>query len=323
MSFMVLSEDRIAGNTVHKVLKLSDPAGLHWAEVWPSLGCNCLRWSVPGPLELLYVTPEWENNPVPTRSGVPVLFPFPNRIRDGRFAWAGREYQLPINGPDGRHAIHGFACRKPWRVLETGSDGTWGWVTAEFHGSIDAPESLALWPADYRIRLTIALGVDQLSFTARIDNPDTKALPFGLGYHPYFAFPCDECLVSSPAQSTWELIENVPTGGRVPPRIDLREPTRFAEAQLDDVYTDFSSPTQVYRQGRIEYPGVGAVEVWVSPGFREMVAFTPPHRRAVCLEPYTCTTDAINLQMRGIDAGWRVLAPGEAVTESVTYRFVR
>jgi aldose 1-epimerase len=40
------------------------------------------------------------------------------------------------------------------------------------------------------------------------------------------------------------------------------------------------------------------------------VAFTPPHRQGLCLEPYTCTTDAVNLQQRGVDAGWLVLPPG-------------
>ena len=29
----------------------------------------------------------------------------------------------------------------------------------------------------------------------------------------------------------------------------------------------------------------------------------PPHREAICLEPYTCTTDAINLQQQGVNAG--------------------
>lgn len=45
------------------------------------------------------------------------------------------------------------------------------------------------------------------------------------------------------------------------------------------------------------------------PAFRELVVYTPPNRNAVCLEPYTCATDAVNLQPRGIDAGWRVLEP--------------
>src|SRR5262249_46018089 len=198
MSFIVLAEDRVAGSNIHKVFKLSDVACLHWAEVWPRLGCNCLRWQVPGPMELLYVAPEWESNPVPTRSGIPVLFPFPNRIRDGRFTWDNRDYQLPINGPNDPHAIHAFACRKPWPVMDSCESETKAWITAEFHGSIDAPDSLAHWPADYLIKLTVALEVNQLSFVARIHNPDIKPLPFGLGYHPYFAIPAPgDCMVTS------------------------------------------------------------------------------------------------------------------------------
>jgi aldose 1-epimerase len=46
------------------------------------------------------------------------------------------------------------------------------------------------------------------------------------------------------------------------------------------------------------------------PIFREIVVFTPPGRAAVCIEPYTCPTDAINLTARGIDCGWRTLGPG-------------
>ena len=42
-----------------------------------------------------------------------------------------------------------------------------------------------------------------------------------------------------------------------------------------------------------------------------MVVFTPPHRQAFCVEPYTCVTDAINLQQQGIDAGLIVLQPGQ------------
>jgi aldose 1-epimerase len=53
------------------------------------------------------------------------------------------------------------------------------------------------------------------------------------------------------------------------------------------------------------------MQMWTTPAFREVVVFTPPHRQAFCIEPYTCTTDAVNLQARGIDAGWRVLPAGQ------------
>ena len=51
--------------------------------------------------------------------------------------------------------------------------------------------------------------------------------------------------------------------------------------------------------------------------FRELVLFTPGHRQAMCLEPYTCATDAINLHQRGVDAGWRVLPSGESWSAEV------
>ncbi len=94
------------------------------AEVWPALGFNCYRWQVQRggqALELLYQDPNLFNNGRPTRSGIPVLFPFPNRIRDGRFTWDGRTYQLPIDDPAKKNAIHGFACRHPWRSRGFGS----------------------------------------------------------------------------------------------------------------------------------------------------------------------------------------------------------
>ena len=43
--------------------------------------------------------------------------------------------------------------------------------------------------------------------------------------------------------------------------------------------------------------------------FRELVVFTPPFGEGtlIAVEPYTQTTDAINLNPRGVDAGLRVL----------------
>ena len=58
-------------------------------------------------------------------------------------------------------------------------------------------------------------------------------------------------------------------------------------------------------------PAVGLeIAQLCDPIFRDFVIYTPPNRQAVCMEPYTCITDAINLESQGIDAGLRVLDPG-------------
>jgi aldose 1-epimerase len=51
------------------------------------------------------------------------------------------------------------------------------------------------------------------------------------------------------------------------------------------------------------------------------VLFTPPHRHAVAVEPYTCSADAANLAARGIDSGWREPEPGSTWEAAVEYRW--
>jgi aldose 1-epimerase len=46
--------------------------------------------------------------------------------------------------------------------------------------------------------------------------------------------------------------------------------------------------------------------------FPHVVVFTPlAPRQAICIEPYTCPTDGLNLQERGIESNLIVLQPGE------------
>ena len=303
-----------------RVAVLSD--GRNRLEVWPALGFNAFRWQVAGQ-ELLFRNPEFFTDRRPTRSGFPILFPFPNRIRDGRFTWDGKAYQLPLGDPAGKNAIHGFACNRPWRVIDTGAGDMSAWITAEFHGSVDAPDCAALWPADYRIRVTYRLFDQVLRVEARVDNPDSRPLPFGLGYHPFFAlapFGGASSGVMVSAGKVWELQDNLPSGRTldVDESRDLRSGPILGTMPLDDVMTDlytiaYDQEDQLGLVGIVQHPaGARMLTLWVGGDFRELVVFTPPHRQAICLEPYTCTTDAVNLASRNIDAGLRVLPPGES-----------
>jgi aldose 1-epimerase len=293
--------------------------------VWPALGFNAYRWAVQTDSlhELLYADPDLFGTGKPTRSGIPVLFPFPNRIRAGSYTWNGRTYQLPLTGDGGKTAIHGFACRNAWRVIDEGGDVNSAWLTGEFQISHDAPAAISLWPADARLRLTYRLLQRRVRIEAAVDSANAEPLPFGLGFHPYFTvapFGGEEAVVLAPAQRYWELEAGLPTG-KVPavdgPR-DLRLGVPMAGLQLDDVLTDLPAPpadaaSGLGLLGMVRRPPDGpALRLYASADFRELVAFTPPHRQAVCLEPYTCTTDAINLQAKGIDAGWKVVAPGQS-----------
>jgi aldose 1-epimerase len=139
-----------------------------------------------------------------------------------------------------------------------------------------------------------------------------------LGTHPYFRAPLlpggrlADCTIESPTSEFWELHDCLPTGRRLPvnERLDLRDGSYLQELHLDDVLTGVDCPgPQFDLILQDERAGLQVVQQ-CPPIFREVVVFTPPQRSAVCLEPYTCTTDAVNLQAQGLDAGWRVLGPG-------------
>ena len=296
------------------------------AEVWPALGFNCFSWkTVQGgqTLDLLYADPQLFGDGRPTRSGIPILFPFPNRIRAGRFSWDGRRFQLPQNDGTRKNAIHGFVCRRPWRLVEQGADAQSAFVTGEFQLSREDPDSAALWPADFLLHVTYRLLRGRLRVEATVSNPDRLALPFGLGYHPYFCVPLvpgekpEECLIQVPAKSFWMLDETLPTGDKKPVDAarDFTKPRPFSGVTVDDVLTDITSggpaaPAGLRWNGTMTQ-GQRKLHFFSSPSFRELVVFVPPHRQAFCLEPYTCLTDAINLQQRGMDVGWLTLQPGQ------------
>jgi aldose 1-epimerase len=253
----------------------------------------------------------------PSGNGIPLLFPFPNRIHDGLFRWEGKQYEIPRAA--GRpHPIHGFALDTPWRVIEQGPRH----VAGEWQLSRDAASRRQYWPADCLIQVQYELRGAALRSKIRIVNPDTRPLPWGFGTHAYFKLPLsstsdlEHCLIQAPVSEQWQLSDLIPTGERipVPDEKDIRNGAYLRAARFDDVYTGLKPEAGALTCIMMdERAGLEIAQV-CDPRFRELVVYTPPNRAAVCMEPYTCVTDAVNLQQRGIDAGWQVLQPGEEYT---------
>ena len=120
------------------------------------------------------------------------------------------------------------------------------------------------------------------------------------------------CLIQAPASTQWPLTDCLPTGspGPLAESADLRQGEYYDVLKLDDVLSGLPKSGSIETKILDEAAGLEVVQRFNSD-FRELVVFTPPWTKAICMEPYTCVTDAINLQSMGIDAGWRVLEPGQ------------
>ncbi len=330
MPFGITTREAAIGAARGTVYTLADDASGATAEIWPLLGFNCVRWSVRtkagnvGPV--LYTAPDWEANPVPTRSGHPILFPFPNRLKAGHFTFEGKAYQLPLNESSGKHAIHGFTPKSAWRVVGVTAGDDAAEIIGEFQISADRPDVLACWPGDLVLTVTYRLTASALEVRCRVRNPGPGNVPFGLGYHPYFCLPSlpdaavDGMVLQAPARSLWVAVESLATGEAVPTPagVDFTTPRPVGDAVLDDLYGELPADTTL--RATLSHPDVTeSVTVTADAAFRELLLFTPAHRRAVAAEPYTCTSDALNLSARGVDAGLRVLAAGAEFAATVRY----
>jgi aldose 1-epimerase len=303
-----------------EVLVITDTRTGATARILPDLGFNCFEFKtfIAGQrVDVLDASPQFATGQEkPSGHGIPLLFPFPNRIRGGRYSWEGRDYEIPpahASHDATGNAIHGFCLDRPWRVISRGADFALG----QFELSKDAPDRLSFWPADFRIEVRYQVRGNKLRADIRLVNPSAVSLPWGFGTHPYFKLPLGaksrptHCLVQAPASEEWELIDCLPTGRRLPisePK-DLREGAYFDVLKMDDVLTGLPAGAISVDCGIMDESCGFQVTQTAGPAFRDIVVYTPPNRNAVCLEPYTCATDAINLQQRGIDAGWRVLEP--------------
>src|SRR5918911_3003004 len=94
-----------------EIISLRAPDGTT-AEIAPAFGCNCFAFATDLPVLEPVAFAEFRQKP--TSYGVPILFPFPNRIRDGRFTFQGRSFE--VNPPR-----HGFVRDKAWRVAAHGA----------------------------------------------------------------------------------------------------------------------------------------------------------------------------------------------------------
>jgi aldose 1-epimerase len=311
------------------VYLLHDDAAGSSAAILPSYGFNLfdLRLPVAGEVRPVIVSaPTFAEAPSgPGGNGVPILFPFPNRIRDGAFAFGGRTFDLAKN--NGPNAIHGFVFDRAWEVVEHRATADEAFLVGRFQLSKHAPEVCDHWPTDAVIQVRYALAGRRVTMTTTVSNPTAVDLPYGFGIHPYFRLPfapggdLSRTKISIPASKYWALKDFLPTGEVLPvdARLDFREGKPIQGLKLDDVLTDLAYAGTEGVCRLVDLDKGGEFQLGFDRSFRELVVYTPPGKPdVISIEPYTQTTDAINLQARGVDAGLRVLGHGRSDVLTLT-----
>lgn len=301
-----------------ETITISDPAGGSSAKILPGVGFNCYSfqttWSGKA-VDALWAAPDFAAGAGrPSGSGIPLMFPFAGRIRGTSYSYDGKTF--PLEAGDGQgNAIHGFVINRPWRVTHHSGNRASG----VFQASQDEPALLKHWPADFRIMADYQVTGNKLLSDYHIENPDSKPLPFGFGTHPYFRVPLGgasgpECRVTVPVGSNWELVKLLPTGRKnSPPEVKaLADGMPESKMQFDHVFGDLKFDNHRCRTTVVDPQSKRTMTMTFDDQFVACVVYDPPHREAVCIEPYTTIPDAFWLAAQGIDPSLRILQPGQA-----------
>ena len=243
-----------------------------------------------------------------------VLMPWPNRLRDGRYEFAGRDHATALTEPERANAMHGLVTWVNWRLSEkTASSVT---LAYRLHAQPGYPFVLDL-------AVHYELTADGLEVTLRAANPGSTAAPFGTGLHPYLDLAgvrADDAQLRVPARSWLPVDEQlIPTGQirRVDgTEYDFRGMRRIGEAQVDTCFTDVERDSDgLARVVLLLAAGARRREltVWMDRSYSHIQVYTGDEdpdpdrrRRSIAVEPMTCAPDAFNS-----GAGLLVLEPGE------------
>ncbi len=309
-----------------QIVDITDRKTGSQARVLVSQGFNCFSWQPvleDGPREMLWADAAFDTGEKrPSGSGIPLLFPFPGRIGGAKFQFDGRDYQLEPADSYG-NAIHGFVFNRPWRVVEQ----TAARVVGEFQASMDDAKILEHWPADFRIRVSYEVRGRELVSDINYQNTGDGPLPCGFATHAYFRLPLTEggavanTVVTAPVYKYWELDRMIPTGKLLPAPTDkqLAGGVKLNDHQFDTIFTEMRPDADGLLRTKLTDPANGrALTQSFDANFTQCVVYTPPHREAICLEPYTCVPDAIRLSAQGHKTGLQILKPNDSRQSTIT-----
>jgi aldose 1-epimerase len=109
-------------------------------------------------------------------SGV-ILFPWPNRIFEGNYTFRHISHNLIVNHLETNSALHGLVFDKTFDAKRINSEK----LELYFSNS-----ELNGYPFSFQLAISYQVLGNELICRAMVTNLDSQAIPFAVGFHPYF-----------------------------------------------------------------------------------------------------------------------------------------
>ncbi len=241
------------------------------------------------------------------RSACFPLVPFGNRVRDNRFMFEGVIHALAPNTDWDQHYLHGDGWTTEWSVAERAPD------RARLVMRNDSAQS----PYTYDAAQIFEIGGSTLTLSLEIVNRGERALPFGLGWHPYFPLTAGTTLQASACSLWLEGADWLPTERvAVPTDLDFGTARELPRRWVNHGFDGWNGACEIVwpeRRVRLRLDAdamFGRFFLFVShPNFDAGYNY-----EYFAFEPMSHSANAHNLPDGG---GLRRLAPGETLSGSI------
>lgn len=243
--------------------------------------------------------------PDPNQLACYPLLPWSNRIAHGGFDWDGDRIVLAANRGDDPYPIHGSGWQRPWRVLS--------------HNANEARLVLDEYSANayaYQATLHYLLLEDTLEVTLQVTNTGARALPFGLGLHPFFPRH-GEATLHAPAAQVWLNDGHSPLPVK---RADVPPAWNFNHAMpLPD---GLNHGFEAWKgDAEIAWSRYG-LRLQVKTDVDAFVLYTPAGEDFFCFEPVDHAINAVHLPGGALAHGMSLLAPQSSLARRFAFRVV-
>jgi aldose 1-epimerase len=242
--------------------------------------------------------------------GIPLLYPWANRLAGFQYALAGRTVHVPrdttrVAVDQNGLPIHGvIGGRVAWELITEQATDMRS-LTARLRWSDAQPELFEAFPFHHELDFRASLEHGDLEIELTVTACGTDVVPLAFGFHPYLSLPNaprETWLIDLPAMRRLELdASQIPTGAG-PAQASRR--FELAELEFDDGFDDVASPA------RFGVTGAGRrIELELLEGYPCAQVFAPRTGQFICFEPMAAPTNAL-----ASGEGLRLLDPGERYT---------
>lgn len=223
-----------------------------------------------------------------------LLFPFANRIKDGKYTYKGEEFTFDCNESNLNNALHGLLHDKTFNVIKEDVSKTKAVVVLSY----TEENPVKGFPYLYTINVIYTITENSLDLEFEVKNNDSKSFPFTLGWHPYFlSKDLSKSSLEFSSSKTVAFDDRMITKNVIDGEVLM--PFEIKNQELDNCYA-LQNGTVVFDTPNYKME----IKSTAKENFFQM--YTPPVANTIALEPVTGISDSFNNMM-----GLQELEPGD------------